>query len=931
MTPTPEPRPKPAQTPAGFHWASELTALLWDALPLGICLLSSDQTVVLANRTAARLFQRHPEECSGQSLAALTGHSLDLSETIASAGIWSLSQGSGDDTDRTPVEWQQLRLSGLTGITALLTLRDVSRQTELEQERNRLAAVAEESPYPIVELDRDGALLYANPSMIELLFRFGYDDEGKPDILPGNLRSLLAACVHSASALPPQQVVRGDACYSWTFCPVPGHHLVRAYAIDLSAVHGTHRALNETADRLRESNLQLHAALEQAQAATRAKATFLATITHELRTPMNGVIGMASLLLDTPLTDEQRSFVQTIQQCGETQLCLINDVLECSKIEAGKLELENLDFQLRTIVEDILLQFAERAESKGLELTGLVQAPVPNALRGDPARLRQVLTNFVGNAIKFTDRGEITLQACLETESPTTVTIKFEVTDSGIGISEDVQARLFQPFTQADSSTTRKYGGTGLGLSISKQLVELMGGTVGLRSRPDKGTTFWCTATFQKQPEAQPAILPSPELSGRRVLIVDDNPASLTVLHHLLSGWGMHDGQARNGEEALGMVSQAAAQGAPYDLAIVDLMMPELNGLQLAQALKARPEGQSMRLVILTSLTRPSHAEQVRRANCDAHLAKPVRHDPLQNCLRRVLGTMPSLEPGLNRTTAAPVSPSQAPTLATPPVSTTRPRVLVAEDNAVNQKLAVRMLERLGYQPDVVSNGQEALTALDRGGYTAVIMDCQMPVMDGYEATRRIRKREQEGGIPEASARVPIIALTANAMQGDAERCKAAGMDDYLTKPVKTQDLGRVLQRWIPSSSPEPHASTASPPSPSKLTTGIFEAEKMLENIGGDLDLFHQLIRLFLDRYRMMLQDIAAAIESNDSTTLERAAHSMKGTAGNLCAPTVVSVAGQLEGQARQGSLDQAPALFPKLEDAVQELIVVLQAQIPRT
>lgn len=233
-----------------------------------------------------------------------------------------------------------------------------------------------------------------------------------------------------------------------------------------------------------------------------------------------------------------------------------------------------------------------------------------------------------------------------------------------------------------------------------------------------------------------------------------------------------------------------------------------------------------MRLVILTSLTRPSHAEQVRRANCDAHLAKPVRHDPLQNCLRRVLGTMPSPEPGLNRTTAAPVSPSQAPTLATPPVSTTRPRVLVAEDNAVNQKLAVRMLERLGYQPDVVSNGQEALTALDRGGYTAVIMDCQMPVMDGYEATRRIRKREQEGGIPGASARVPIIALTANAMQGDAERCKAAGMDDYLTKPVKTQDLGRVLQRWIPSSSPEPHASTASPPSPSKLTTGIFSRLK---------------------------------------------------------------------------------------------------------
>ncbi len=937
------PRTPQPQHAAGLSVPPEVLTLLWDAVPLGIFLLGAEQTVIFANRTAARLFARSPAACAGHALSDLLGQRLDLSDSLRATGIVKLPDGrfspagqaAGDDESDTGhftvIEWQHLRISGIPSVATLMTLRDVSREVELEKDRDRLAEVAEESPYPIVEIDRHGNLVYANPAMADVLGRFGYDLAGKPEILPDNLPALVATCLLEGRTLTSQDVVRGEACYSWTLCPVPGHGLVRAFAIDLSEVHATHRALNETADRLRESNRQLDQALQQAQTAARAKSSFLAMITHELRTPMNGVIGMASLLLETPLTEEQRSFTNTIQQCGEAQLSLINDVLECSKIEAGKLELEHLDFYLRTTVEDVLSQFAERAQRKGLEITGLVHAAVPNALRGDPGRLRQVLTNFVGNAIKFTERGEVTLQAFLERDSPSEVIIKFEVTDSGIGISEDVQSRLFQAFTQADSSTTRKYGGTGLGLAISKQLVELMGGQVGLRSQPGQGTTFWCTARFQKQAVCAPAIVPSVELSGRRILIVDDNESNRTILHHLVSGWGMQDGQARHADEAILMLEQAAAQGRPYDAAVLDMLMPGKDGLQLAQEIRAHPQGAGVRLIVLTSLIQPGHAERARRAGFTAYLTKPVRHDQLQGCLRVVFGLQ---GPAGTNAPGVATGPTIVPTLITRHTlaeQRARPRILVAEDNVVNQKLAVRMLDRLGYQPDIVSNGQEAVAAFERGLYAAIVMDCQMPTMDGYEATRRIREQEQKPAASGTRAHIPIIALTANAMPGDRDRCKAAGMDDYLSKPVKTDDLGRLLQRWAPLATPD-HAPAPTPPREmTKTDARVFDASTMLVNIGGDVDLFDQLIRLFLERHRIMLQEIEAAVKQADGVALERAAHSLKGTAGNLCAPEVVLLASQLEANGRLGTLAEAPALFSHLERMVQQLVAVLERQISPT
>jgi signal transduction histidine kinase/DNA-binding response OmpR family regulator/HPt (histidine-containing phosphotransfer) domain-containing protein len=915
--------------------------------------------ILSVNVEAARLLGQSADFC----LSKLLHEILPQQSGASSQNIATRIQGSLPDrrpiqaahtmlidpaSEVHPVEWSYVPLDAGEDDGGVLTLRELTRDIELQQDYYRLAHVAEESPSPIIELDNDANLVYANPAMTQLLHRFGYVAGGFPAVCPGELSQLVQRCLESGQEIRGQEVCLAQASFTWIFCPVPSHRLVRGYAVDMTDVMAAQEELRRSAEHLQNSNRQLDQALQEAQAAARVKTSFLATVSHELRTPMNGVIGMTDLLMDTEPSEEQQSYIEPIRQCGEALLGLINDILEYGKIEAGKLELECIDFNLRTTVEDVLGQFAEQAQKKGLEITGLVHAAVPTGLRGDPGRLRQILTNFVGNAIKFTKQGDVTVQAYLEKDLVDAVVVRFEITDSGIGIPPEVQARLFQPFTQADSSTSRKYGGTGLGLAISKQLAEQMGGSVGIVSQPEHGSTFWCTARFIKQPTSSLAIVPSAELTGRRVLIVDDNESNRIILHHLVTGWGMVDDQVQDAASAIALIEQQAAKGLSYDVAIVDMLMPGKDGLQLAKELKVHPVGSLVRLVILTSLIQRGHAELARQAGFLAYLTKPIRHDQLSNCLRTVLG-MPGLVGERTLTTVTTPAPPLI-TQHTLAEIESAPRILVAEDNLINQKLTVRILEKLGYQSDVVENGQEALAALTQNSYALVLMDCQMPLLDGLEATRLIREREQAHGnvecgmnndecnIPHSTLNIhhprhiPIVALTANAMSGDRERCLAAGMNDYLTKPVRKEDLKGILDRWI-AVSIHPQATTACSPKHSTNGTDeeslplIFDETAMLRNIGGDTELLEQLVEMFLQRHQTMLEAIRAALADRDQVAVEQAAHALKGTASNLCASEVVLSAGQLEAFGRLGTLVEGPVIYTQLEKAVLRLLQLLETR----
>jgi len=850
----------------------------------------------------------------------------------------------GGSTFLASVQLTRITLQGVEGLQA--TVRDITEQRRAETELRSYAtfqrAILDSAGNAIISCRPDGIIQLFNPAA-EVLLGYSADElVGRrhpgifhvPEEIVERARQLseqfgttiepgFDVFVEKSRRNLPNE-------HEWTYIRKDGTR--RTVLLNITALRDPdgkitgYLAVVSDITPLKRTAQELLLAKEAAEAASRTKSQFLANMSHEIRTPMNGILGMTELLLTTALDTRQQHLGRTIQHSGEALLAIINDILDFSKIEAGKLQLERLDFDLQDTVDNAVELFATPAQRKGLELTCHMPSSIPRTLRGDPIRLRQALLNLISNALKFTASGEINVRIDLVTESDTIVTLRFAVQDSGVGIPAEAHQRIFEAFSQADGTTTRRFGGTGLGLTIVKELVALMQGQIGVESRVGQGSTFWFTAVFERQPPTAQDQHPKHALLQRRILVVDDTAANREILDDHLRSWGAIPVLTASAGEALAQLRQAAAQ-RPFELAILDFQMPDMDGMQLAQAIRADPQLATLPLLMLTSVGYDVAATGVPAV--DAWVTKPVRKTLLQQAVL-----------GLLRTGHRAPTPRPDPVNPEPGTAGLRSvRLLLVEDTPVNRDVAGGMLEILGHSVSAVENGRLAAEAAARERFDLILMDCQMPEMDGFTATATIRQQERTAT---DHPHVPIIALTANAMEGDRARCLAAGMDDYLAKPFTLAQLREILTRWLkPQTLPETAEPVASPParpadapSDQPPPPSSVEIDKTAWNAivalqrPGRPDILAKVLTAYLNDSRILVEEIRNAVETQDADTLAKAAHRLKSSSAQLGALATAAHCKELEQLGRLARLDGAAALLAQLMDAHQATCATMTGEL---
>ena len=944
----------------------------------GVALLNSEGHYTYLNQAHAEMYGYSVEELLGQSWKILySKDQLRLFDQecfprLRDAGKWQgelvglRKNGTNFPVD---VSLSLLFHENKTSAGLVCTCRDMTERKGAEE---KFRLVVEAAPSGMIMIDRQGMIVLANHLVSQL---FGYSREellGKTidSLVPERFRPQHPAHRDGFFANPqPRAMGSGRDLFGLrkdgTEFPVElglnplateEGTFVLASVVDITQRKKAEVVITETTRALEQQNQELAATRDEALAAARSKADFLATMSHEIRTPLNGVIGMTDLLLSTGLDAEQQEMVGTVKLSGEFLLNIINDILDYSKIDAERMELECIEFDIRTVVDEVLDILTERASQKCLELIGIVYASTPQYIRGDPGRIRQILFNLLGNAIKFTEKGEVVLDVSVLENDADTTTLRFAITDSGIGIEAKAQRRLFESFTQADNSTTRKFGGTGLGLAICKQLVTLMQGEIGVMSEIGQGSTFWFTLPLLHGSSSSPRLIPPTPLQGRRVCIVESNDTIRFLLQHYIQSWGMIGEVAKNGDEGFALMTQRAKENHPFDLALLDHTLSHAtqeDGLSLAKKIRQHSKIFSLPLVLLTAFGTRGEGKLAQQAGFHGYLTKPIRHRQLRQCLQMIV----SPDSTVSSTTAN--QPSHLITRHTveEAQASTQANILLAEDNVVNQKVAVRMLKKLGYRVDVVANGQEAVQAIDGGQYDLVLMDCQMPEMDGLEATRTIRQAEsqkvegrsekdnvgkselKEAGLASnisllpSPLHVPIIALTANALSKDRETCLEAGMDDFLSKPVRIEELSAMIRQWLPAQKRQ-HQGGQSMTILGQLNKGLSPCldDSILENLkslGGedDPEFFLSVVDQFLGDLPRYERGIQQAVERQHADDLVKAAHTCKGSARSIGAISLADISYALEQLGREGAVASAPEKFKQWLTEKDRTVSALQLE----